>query len=340
MKSSTPLGALMRIHKNQGFHEVVAGLIEQGSIGLIVGPSKSKKSMLGYNLAFALVSGGEFLGCKTFGPLDQSAEFHKRKLDAHQVLYVDLELRQLAIAKRAGMMLDHYSIDPNKIEFLGYDSFEGMDFFDSKTNTSNPEFWAGLKREVQRTKSTTIIFDCLYYVSPDENDNATMTSALKGFKSIADELGVSVVVVHHTGKGRIDYSEPFQIARGASSIGGFFEWVLAIEPKSPESALIHHGSRNLRAAEPIRAVFDSSCLVWKSETQETSDDYLGRVFKDCNDSGIILADEFYSKAKKILGFSRAQADKTIETSKNFERVKGCRGQKAAVRKLVGRELTA
>ena len=95
---------------------------------------------------------------------------------------------------------------------------------------------------------TTVIIDPLYIVVGEENDNVLMTAVCREFEKIRTQTGATVIIVHHTGKGMVDWEEPFLAGRGASSLGGAVECVLGMQPKADgKSASIRRGARNLES---------------------------------------------------------------------------------------------
>lgn len=328
MKPSRSLEAILKSTSGLKFHPIVKDLVEQGSIGMIVGPSKGRKSMLAANLAMALVSGKPFLGKPTFGPKIGRGE----ELGKHRVLYLDFELTDMAVATRARVMLKNYDADPRRFNYTFMTDFldEEAQIMDVSSKKANRAFFDSLIAEIRSVRATVVVIDCLYLIVGEENDNALMTAALREIARVRNETGATVVIVHHTKKDRPDYKEPFQVGRGASSIGGFFEWVLAIEPKSFGSieATLHHGSRNFRGVAPFPAMFDEAFLVWRGEAEQSPDDVVGAVMGDKHE---MPAPAFYDAIKDKAGIPPRQAARLVDVCGNYERIKAHRGQPATIR---------
>jgi len=313
---------IMKITEGFTFEPLVEGLIEEKSIGMIVGPAKSRKSMLALNLCFSLMSKEPFLGC--------NVQDKKRK-----ILYINLELTREALGLRLRTMRQHYSVSLSTLDnlaFWGIDDFIGDDvLIDTKTGIVNKQKFDQLIAAVNKWNDCDlIVIDPLYYIVGEENDNAMVTSVLKQLSRVRAKTGAAIAVVHHCKKERVDWSDPFQAGRGASSIGGFFEWVIGIQPdKNSDTATIHHGSRNLKSKPSFSVAFDDSDLVWKDTNEKTKIDLVDKIMGD--EISMLLTD-FVIAAKKH-GLPKWRADKLIESnSDKIERVKGCRGKKTIVKR--------
>lgn len=327
MKSPRKAGAIMKANQGKKFHEIVEGVLEQGSVGMLAGPAKGKKSMLALNLALSLLTGRPFLGKKTQGPKVGKGD----ELGRHTALYLDLELTDMAITNRLTAMAQNYG--PGCAERLFYITRQDLEddeqtIMDAITKKPNKKFFEALKRQVIETGASVLLVDCLYVIVSEENDNSLMTGALLEFQKIRNETGATIVIIHHTRKDKPDFREPFQVGRGASSIGGFMEWVLAIEPKSFGSldATLHHGSRNMAGVPPFPIKFDEASLVWRGEAEKTPDAILEQVI---GTNTLMLAEDFY-QAMKERGISFKHSTKLVSTSERFERRKSCPGRPSAI----------
>jgi archaellum biogenesis ATPase FlaH len=323
MEISKYHGANMIIKLTEGFtfEPLVEGLIETGSIGMIVGPAKSRKSMLALNLCFSLMSNQSFLGCKV--------EQKRRK-----ILYINLELTREALGLRLRVMKQHYDVKSlDGFAFWNTSDFVGDDvLINTKTGEVNKLKFDQLIEALKKWGDCDlVVIDPLYYIVGEENDNVMVTAILKQLARVRSETGAAIAVVHHCKKDRVDWNDPFQVGRGASSIGGFFEWVIGIEPdrNNHVQATIHHGSRNLASRPDIQATFDDSNLVWLAGTEQTKTDIIDEIMGD--DVSVPFAD-FINSARE-LGLSKAKAMKLIDDCETLERIKGRRGQKACVKRI-------
>lgn len=313
---------IMRATQGIEFKPLIKTLVERNAVGMIVAPAKARKSMLALNLVFSLLTKKPFLG------LSVSDEPEK-------IVYVNLELTKPALGFRLRTMNMFYNATPKQMDnviFLSGEEFcGGQSLVDTKTQKVNQEPFNALAEAAKNWGATVIIFDPLYYVVGEENDNVLMTAVIREFGKLRNELNAAVFVVHHTGKGSVDWSDPFLAGRGASSIGGAFEFVLGIEPKGENEARLHHGSRNYPTAKPFTIRFNPSSLTWHSVHEESTDAQLDKIM---GNDDVLLLDDFRRRVKEM-GLPISRAESFLKCSKNYEKTKGYRGCKVKVqRKMI------
>ena len=310
---------IMRATQGIEFKPLIKTLVERNAVGMIVAPAKAKKSMLALNLVFSLLTKKPFLGL----PVSEEQD---------KIVYVNLELTKTALGVRLRTMNTFYNATPKQLDnvmFLSSDEFcKGEALVDTKTQKVNQEPFNALAEAAKNWGATVIIFDPLYYVVGEENDNVLMTAVLREFGKVRTELNAAIFVVHHTGKSAVDWSDPFLAGRGASAIGGAFEFVLGIEPKGDNEARLHHGSRNYATVKPFTIRFNPASFSWHSAHEESTDVQLDKIMgKD----DALLLDDFHSRAKEF-GLPRSRAESFLRCSKNYEKTKGYRGSKVKVQR--------
>jgi AAA domain len=305
---------IMRATEGLVFEPLITTLVERCAVGMIVAPAKAKKSMLALNLVFSLLTKKPFIGLAV-------------STKPEKIIYVNLELTKTALGVRMRAMNKHYNATPKEMEgvsFLTAEEFtNGQPLVDTKTQKVNEEIFKDLTTAAKAWGATCIIIDPLYYVVGEENDNVLMTAVIREFGKLRDNLNASVFVVHHTGKGALDWSDPFLVGRGASSLAGAFEFVLGIEPKINDEARLHHGSRNYESASPFLIRFDKNTLVWKALADETADKTVDKLMGN-NDS--MTMTDFY----KLTQLNKRKTDELINGCRTYTRTKAHRGQKAMI----------
>ena len=136
-----------------------------------------------------------------------------------KIVYVNLELTKTALGVRLRTMNTFYNATPKQLDnvmFLSSDEFcKGEALVDTKTQKVNQEPFNALAEAAKNWGATVIIFDPLYYVVGEENDNVLMTAVLREFGKLRTELNAAIFVVHHTGKSAVDWSDPFLAGRGS-----------------------------------------------------------------------------------------------------------------------------
>lgn len=310
---------IMRATQNQVFTPLIKTLVERGAVGMIVAPAKARKSMLALNLVFSLLTKRPFLGL----PVSETPE---------RIIYVNLELTKTALGFRLREMNKFYHATPKQLEnvmFLDSEEFCNSEaLVDTKTQKVNQEPFRALAEAAKDWGATVLIIDPLYYIVGEENDNMLMTAVIREFAKLRKALGISIVVVHHTGKSIVDWTDPFLAGRGASSIGGAFEFVLGIEPKKDNEARLHHGSRNYASVNPFTIRFNTDSLTWHSAQEESPDVLLDKIMGKDDE---ILLDEFHVRAQQV-ELPKSRATNLLNGSKNYTRTSGYRGHKATVKR--------
>jgi AAA domain len=305
---------IMRATENLVFEPLIDTLVERTAVGMIVAPAKAKKSMLALNLVFSLLTKKPFLGLAVSSKPDK-------------IIYINLELTKTALGVRMRAMNQHYQATPKQLDnviFLTAHEFSNdQPLVDTKSQEVNPEPFKNLAEEAKTWGATVIIIDPLYYVVGEENDNVLMTAVIREFGKLRDQLNATVFVVHHTGKGHKDWSDPFLAGRGASSLAGAFEFVLGIEPKPDNEARLHHGSRNYASIDPFSIRFDPSTLTWRASNEATADGIVDKIMSTADSMPLI---EFY----KVANLSRAKANQLIACCKTYQHVKAKGKQKAMI----------
>lgn len=306
----------MRATQNLEFKPLIKTLVERNAVGMIVAPAKAKKSMLALNLVFSLLTKRPFLGL----PVSEEPD---------KIIYVNLELTKTALGVRLRSMNKFYNATPKQMEsvvFLNSEEFCNNEaLIDTRTQKVNQEPFIALTEAAKEWGATVIIIDPLYYIVGEENDNVLMTAVLREFAKLRTELNASIFVVHHTGKNAVDWSDPFLAGRGASAIGGAFEFVLGIEPKNGNEARLHHGSRNYATVNPFTIRFNTDTLTWHSTLEESPDAQLDKIMGQDDE---VLLDEFHRRCE----MPKIRANALLKGSKNYEKTQGYRGHKVKVRR--------
>jgi hypothetical protein len=309
---------IMRATENAKFEPLIKALVERNAVGMIVAPAKAKKSMMALNFVFSLLTKRPFLGL----PVSEQPE---------KVVYVNLELTQVALGFRLRTMNTFYNATPKQMEnvmFLTSEEFcHGEALVDTKTQKVNQEPFKALAEEAKKWGATVIIFDPLYYVVGEENDNVLMTAVIREFGKLRTQLDAAIFVVHHTGKGAVDWSDPFLAGRGASSLAGAFEFVLGIEPKGDNEARLHHGSRNYASVKPFTIRFNTNSLTWHSTHEESPNIQLDKIMGKDDE---LLMEEFYRRSE----MSKIKAENLLRCSSKYIKTKAHRGQKAMIKRVM------
>ncbi len=303
------------------FEPLIHSLVEKKAVGMIVAPAKAKKSMLALNLVYALITKKPFLGFEV-------------SPEPERIVYVNLELTRTALNVRLRTMNKHYEATGKQLDDLCFFTAEeftnNSPLVDVKNSTLNEEPFKSLTEAAKKWRATVIIIDPLYYVVGEENDNVLMTAVIREFGKLRDAVGATIFIVHHTGKASSDWSDPFLMGRGASSLAGGFEFVLGIEPRAngKAEARLHHGSRNLKSIDPFTIQFDETTLTWQSLADAKSADSILDGLMGKNDE--LLMDELVIQSQ----LSKKRIDELIRCSKTYVKSKAHRGQRMKLMRKV------
>lgn len=312
--SGNKASTLMRLASKNKVDIQVEGLFERGAIVLIVAPAKAKKTMLATNLALSLLTKKPFLG-------------HAVSPAKEKILYANLELTRIAFGSRLLKMDQHYNFKPMSDDLIVLDRQQltnGGDLVNAKDRKVESHLFDALIQTIQDEHITTVIIDPLYIVVGEENDNVLMTAVCREFEKIRTQTSATVIIVHHTGKGMVDWEEPFLAGRGASSLGGAVECVLGIQPKADrKSAIIHHGARNLESVEPFTIFFNSETLTWDTATAVSPDKQLDLLMGTNDELPIVQICEESGMKPRVV-------NSLIKKAKCYVHIKSKKGQQSVV----------
>lgn len=158
---------------------LIEGMMLQNTMDSIIAPAKAGKSFLSYQMAYAVQNGFEFLG---------------RKTTQTDVLYVDFELRNDAIAERGRKVKELYNGEGKPFKVMPLSSSWGssvisLDKIIDKIKTKKEE----------NPNLGLVIFDCYYRFAEGEENSADDTNkTLSKLKALTGDM--TVVYVHHTNK--------------------------------------------------------------------------------------------------------------------------------------------
>jgi hypothetical protein len=225
---------------NQDFPEpkwIVEGLLPEG-LTLFAGPPKIGKSWLALSLCVGTASGGHALG--------------KIPVERGEALYVALEDTPRRLQSRLKMML----VDEPAPEGLHLATkWDRLD----EGGLEMLEAWL-----LGWPKCRLIIIDTLQRLRPPQQGNRGLYeqdyNTLVYLKTLADQCGVAIVVVHHLRKGSSD--DPLEEVSGTTGLTGAADtvWTLKRDRGCMDATLFSTG-RDIDEAETALR-FDKSLGLW------------------------------------------------------------------------------
>jgi len=187
------------------------GVLSSGDIMLLFGPPKSMKTFWLMDALRAFSAGRSYMGMGVDKPL--------------KVAYANFEVKADEWRKRLHLAdMDQEERDAMRGNFKFTDRFTPVlnaDFVLS--------FASGVLASFGKGELDVLVIDPIanIYTGDNENDNAQMSKFLRQIKALRDAIdpSVALVLVHHANKSSREdrVREPFNAARGASSLRGAYD---------------------------------------------------------------------------------------------------------------------
>ncbi|MEW6198071.1 MAG: bifunctional DNA primase/polymerase [Planctomycetota bacterium] len=213
---------------------VIHGLLRRGETMNVIAPSKTGKSWLVLALAMAVATGRKWL--YTFETV------------AGNVLIIDNELHPETLAHRIPQVAECLRIGMNEIaETMSVQSLRGQlrDIF------SLGKYF----ESVEPGRFGLVVLDAFYRFMPrdmDENDNGTMANIYNHVDALADRLGCSFVLIHHSTKGNQSAKAVTDVGAGAGSQSRATDTHLVLRPhEEPGAVVLEAAVRSWPPIEPM-----------------------------------------------------------------------------------------
>jgi RecA-family ATPase len=226
------------------------GVLPRESVLMIVGRQKVGKSLFVTNLALHLVAGREFLSF----PVDKP----------QRVLYLTAEGGYYMLRERARKMAQSLGLAHEELR-----RFDAVPYPDVCMNGA--EIPEALKTMIEETEPDVVIIDPLVkFHNSDENSAKEMSAVLRGLRKLTADYGVSVVLVHHQGKGENGN------VRGSSAISGEYDscMMLSKEKNSSHSVKVGFELRHAEAPRPFDVQLDGDSLTFQLAGQTAAVPFL------------------------------------------------------------------
>ncbi len=161
-----------------------AVLTEKG-IMQITGAGKTGKTMLLFNLAFALALGRNYLSFQINKP--------------YRVLYLNGENSSRTLQERLKLLRDYYGVDDEAEQLIR----ENFLFVSKGLLLPRKEALTDLKGNISVIQPEVVIIDPLKnFFDGEENSADDMRKFMQAIRQVVEEHNVTVVILHHTGKKR------------------------------------------------------------------------------------------------------------------------------------------
>ena len=200
---------------------IVDRIFSAGSVNLVVGDSKSKKT---YAMLDCMVSIAHGANRWLDFPIKQRT-----------VLIIDEESGNRRMKQRLGDIMRGHEADQGlPIHFVTLAGFSPLEIADQ----------IELRTKISETGAQVVLIDALIDIlgDIDENDAAEVQQVFHALREIADGMGVCVIIIHHTNK-----SGGY---RGSSAMRGAVDLLLTVESK-PNSLDMKFNLEAPRDTEPF-----------------------------------------------------------------------------------------
>lgn len=229
---------------------VVDGLLAQG-LYILAGAPKVGKSWLALDMCLSIAKGEKVLGQKT---------------TQGTALYLCLE--------------DSYVRIQNRLYEITDEPTERLHFVIMSESIGN-----GLEEQIEQFKSEhsdlkVVFIDTLQMIREStDNGYGSDYKELSVLKSLADKLGIAIVVVHHTRK--CSDGDPYNMISGSTGISGCVDgsMVLIENKRGSRNAKLHCVGRDIENQE-INLVFEKSRWKVSDEVKQSEPDFFSFAVHD------------------------------------------------------------
>jgi|GEM_PF-2439364 len=228
---------------------VVEGLLRIGETGNIVANTKFGKSWLGLGLAFAVATGGDWLG--TF------------RCAQGRVLLLDNELHPETIAHRLGLVASALGVEWDD------DVADMIDAAELRGVGADLHGLAPLVDSIEAGHYQLVIADAWYRFIPpgvSENDNAQIMALYNRLDGYTGRMQSAWVNIHHASKGPQDGKTVTDVGAGAGAQSRAADTHIILRPHEEEDiAVMEAAVRSWRRVEPLS-------IKWEFPLWQRADD--------------------------------------------------------------------
>jgi len=213
------------------------GILLDGTILLIVGPAKSKKTFLTQNLALSIAMGEDFAGFKITKP--------------KKVLYLLAEGGRYPNRDRIKKMAENISPDNTDNLLISFPAY---------LHINNNEEYECVYSLIKETGAEVVILDpFIRFHDADENSASAMSDVLGIIRQFIEKLEISVILVHHTGK------MESRGGRGSSAIIGEYDSCITIHKEQNDHIRLTYDMRHVETPSSNRIRFNCDTFWFERE---------------------------------------------------------------------------
>ena len=227
---------------------ISGGLLVPNGITLLHGKAKAGKTYLAMQMGLNIASATPWLG----------NEIAKRK----KVFYLQAELPYYPMRDRVKTMLLNYEHPSAKENFQMSEP--------RKLDICDEDDYKILNEIITQEGYKVVIIDPLvYFHEKNENSNDEMSSVMSRFRDLVNETDISLIIIHHDGKG--GEMTGGDASRGASAIFGAVDSdIRLLSPKTPKGGGAKYQNmecslRHAASPEPKHLYFSEETLLFSTE---------------------------------------------------------------------------
>ncbi|MCX5687369.1 MAG: AAA family ATPase, partial [Candidatus Omnitrophica bacterium] len=272
------------------------GIINYDSKTIISGMGKLGKSNFVMNLGLCIATGRDFLNI--------------RVIKKSKVLYIQQEISSHALYARLKLMLE--SIGEVDKENFTICNVRGFDIL-------NASHFSQLEKWIREKGYEVVMFDPLYkFHNKEENSTQAMKQVFDKFDELIDKYKISIIIVHHHGKGE---KQGGHVLRGSSTI---FDWgdSYIILKSSGDSIEVTWELRNAANPRPLKIKLNNNLYYECSaaDKKESAINKIVDIVKASSQDGISQKD-IVEKAKESIGVSDGTVRNFIKEAKKRKKIK-------------------
>ena len=213
------------------------GILLDGTILIIVGPAKSKKTFLTQNLGLSIAMGNDFAGFKITKP--------------KKVLYYLAEGGYFPNRERLRKMAENISPDNTENFLIAFPPYMLI---------NHKENYDEICKTIKELDAEVVIFDPLIrFHDVDENSATGMSEVFGKIKQLIEKLGISVILVHHTGKVQS------KGGRGSSVIIGEYDSCITIHKEQDDYIRLTYDMRHVETPPSNQIRFNSDTFWFEKK---------------------------------------------------------------------------
>ena len=266
------------------------GVLLDKTILTIIGEAKAKKSFLALNIAVAMARGEGFAGFTVN---------EKKKvllLSAEGGYYPSRERIKQVTKDEADEVLD--SIFTLKYVNLSVDDNENYEELTQMIRATSPD--------------VVIIDPLIKFHSQDENSSAGMSIVFRRFRELIEDFGISIIVVHHTGKNRS------LGGRGSSFITGEYDSCITIaKPNTGSTHKLKFDMRHVETPDSRNIQFNTDTL-WFEEDDGVHDPVVDYIVENGCKSRTEVVTDWISTNTFSKGYGYKMINKSIKAGNIVE----------------------